>query len=327
MKRTSVAITFFAFFTASKTGKTGLTVTVDVYRKGSGTALVTAGSATALGGGLYYYDLASGSTGNADDYLAIFKTTDTTVDFQHVPSLQANVGLSGTPLPDALPGDTGGLPLHDALVEVGDDAQEAAGTIAEVAAAIPGIATDAAEANTQATSASTNALTAASKATTIEADYMRRSDPLASLSSQAKSDVWSNPQRTLTDNQVYTAPVMQFRSRTLVRGDSYGDGGRSFAVSREAGAEWPDDLSDGWTWTFTARRDIRNNAAGSDSFTGTATVTTATGDGRALSVALSAAVTAAAAVGLYRYDVEGTKDGVHWTVELGTLNVVQDATT
>jgi hypothetical protein len=58
----------------------------------------------------------------------------------------------------------------------------------------------------------------------------------------------------------------------MVRGDTYGDGARAFDVIRQAGAEWPTDLSDGWTWTFTARRDIRNNAAGSDSFTGTVSI-------------------------------------------------------
>ena len=74
---------FYAFFTASKTGKTGLTVTVDV-RNSAGTLVVTDGSASAIGGGLYGYTHTSAT---ADDYTAVFKTADSTVDAQHVPSL------------------------------------------------------------------------------------------------------------------------------------------------------------------------------------------------------------------------------------------------
>jgi hypothetical protein len=78
------AIKFAAFFSASKAGKTGLTVTVDVYR--DGTSLVTGASATEIGGGLYSYTLVSGSVTTAGNHIAIFKTSDTTVDAQHVPS-------------------------------------------------------------------------------------------------------------------------------------------------------------------------------------------------------------------------------------------------
>lgn len=85
IETTSQAVTFYAFFTAAKQGKTGLTVTADVYR--GTTAVVTAAAATAVGGGLYRYTLASGSTGTAEAYAAVFKTADTTVDAQHVPSL------------------------------------------------------------------------------------------------------------------------------------------------------------------------------------------------------------------------------------------------
>lgn len=76
---------FYGYFTATKQGKTGLTVTIDVRR--NGTLVVTGGSATEEGGGFYYYDLASGSN-NADGYYtAVFKTADSSVDFQHVPAL------------------------------------------------------------------------------------------------------------------------------------------------------------------------------------------------------------------------------------------------
>jgi hypothetical protein len=86
LEHTGVALTFLAFFVAAKTGKTGLSPTVDVF-KSDGTQIVTAGSATAVGGGLYRYTLASGSNDAEELYTCIFKTTDATVDQQHLPAL------------------------------------------------------------------------------------------------------------------------------------------------------------------------------------------------------------------------------------------------
>jgi hypothetical protein len=85
LEQVSTSVKFLAFFTATKTGKTGLTVTVDIYNP-SGTQIVTAGSATALGGGLYSYTLSTDNS-TEGEYAAIFKTTDATVDAQHIPSL------------------------------------------------------------------------------------------------------------------------------------------------------------------------------------------------------------------------------------------------
>jgi hypothetical protein len=85
LEQVSTSVKFLAFFTASKQGKTGLTVTVDIYNP-SGTQIVTAGSATALGGGLYSYTLSTDNSSEGE-YAAIFKTTDSTVDAQHIPSL------------------------------------------------------------------------------------------------------------------------------------------------------------------------------------------------------------------------------------------------
>jgi hypothetical protein len=85
LEQVSTSVKFLAFYTASKQGKTGLTVTVDIYNP-SGTQIVTAGSATALGGGLYSYTLSSDNS-TEGEYAAIFKTTDATVDSQHIPSL------------------------------------------------------------------------------------------------------------------------------------------------------------------------------------------------------------------------------------------------
>ena len=85
IEQVSTSVKFLAFFTASKTGKTGLTVTIDIYDP-SGTQIVTGGSATAIGGGLYAYTLSSDNSAEGE-YAAIFKTTDSTVDAQHIPSL------------------------------------------------------------------------------------------------------------------------------------------------------------------------------------------------------------------------------------------------
>jgi hypothetical protein len=85
IEQVSNPVKFVAFFTANKTGATGLTVTADVYSP-SGTQIVTAASATAIGGGLYGYTLSTNNSSEGE-YAAIFKTTDSTVDAQHIPSL------------------------------------------------------------------------------------------------------------------------------------------------------------------------------------------------------------------------------------------------
>ncbi|MDZ4771075.1 MAG: hypothetical protein SGJ24_18290 [Chloroflexota bacterium] len=82
LQQTGQAIEVAVPFIASKVGKTGLTVTVDVYR--GTTSLLTAQSATEVGGGIYNYTLASGNTGTAGTYYFVFKTADTTVDRQHI---------------------------------------------------------------------------------------------------------------------------------------------------------------------------------------------------------------------------------------------------
>jgi hypothetical protein len=84
-------ITFEAFYVASKTGKTSLTPSVDVYDP-AGTKIVSAASAIETGGGLYRYTLSNPTLQGG--YKAVFHTTDTTVDQQDVPSLW-EVGVGG----------------------------------------------------------------------------------------------------------------------------------------------------------------------------------------------------------------------------------------
>lgn len=80
------ALTFYGMFTELKVGKTGLTVTVDVYEGTTATPIVSGGNATELAGGLYYYTLSSGSNDANGMYIAVFKTATTTVDLRHVPA-------------------------------------------------------------------------------------------------------------------------------------------------------------------------------------------------------------------------------------------------
>ena len=103
LENTGVALTFYAFYVASKQGVTLLTVTVDVWRvntSASPTQVVTAGSATAVGGGLYLYQLASASVTVEGEYVAIFKTTSSTPDQQHIPAIWV-VSKAGTEYLDA----------------------------------------------------------------------------------------------------------------------------------------------------------------------------------------------------------------------------------
>ena len=103
LEQTGVALTFYAFYVASKQGVTGLTVTVDVWRintSASPTQVVTAGSATAVGGGLYLYQLASAAVTVEGEYVAIFKTASTTPDQQHIPAIWV-VSKAGTEYLDA----------------------------------------------------------------------------------------------------------------------------------------------------------------------------------------------------------------------------------
>jgi len=80
------ALVFYSFYTALGSGKTGLTdVTLDVYK--NGTISVTAGTAAEVGDGVYKYSLAAGTVNAEGEYIAIFKTADTSVDQKHIPAM------------------------------------------------------------------------------------------------------------------------------------------------------------------------------------------------------------------------------------------------
>lgn len=103
IEQVGVGVAFYAHFVASKTSKTGLTVTVDVWRiteAGVATEVVSGGSATEIGDGLYRYGLSAVSVSDAGEYIAVFKTSDSTVDAQHIPALWT-VGHAGIEYLDA----------------------------------------------------------------------------------------------------------------------------------------------------------------------------------------------------------------------------------
>lgn len=91
LEQLSNNLDFFSFYVASKQAVTGLTVTVDVWKHLTSTntssQIVTAGSATEVGGGLYRYQLSSASVTGEGEYICIFKTTSTVPDQQHIPSI------------------------------------------------------------------------------------------------------------------------------------------------------------------------------------------------------------------------------------------------
>jgi hypothetical protein len=80
-----VALPFSAHYIESKVGKTGLVVTVDVYR--NGVEIVTGAAATEAGDGLYTYTLPSGDNNAEGVYVAVFKTATSTVDQREIPAL------------------------------------------------------------------------------------------------------------------------------------------------------------------------------------------------------------------------------------------------
>lgn len=75
---------FYALFTSNKVGKPGITVTIDVYKSADDSLVVNNAAANEIAGGLYSYIY---QTSNRDDYIAVFKTADTTVDQQNIPAM------------------------------------------------------------------------------------------------------------------------------------------------------------------------------------------------------------------------------------------------
>jgi len=126
-----------SYFTASGLGATGLTVTVDVHRLSDNTEVVTAGVATEIGDGGYFYSF----TGQVDNYFYVFKTVDANVDQLQIAGFTAlqlmNIDAvledTGTTIPGLLGSlggslsltytvnDSVGDPIEGALVKIYSD--------------------------------------------------------------------------------------------------------------------------------------------------------------------------------------------------------------
>ena len=80
-------LSFYSFFVSDKVGKTGIVVSVDIYR--SGTKILSDQSTLECGGGLYKYVLSSTNVNIEGEYIAVFKSVDATVDIRHIPTIWA----------------------------------------------------------------------------------------------------------------------------------------------------------------------------------------------------------------------------------------------
>ena len=84
------ASTVVVTFLANKVGKTGLTVTVDVYEVVSDiswTKIVTDDTASEIASGFYAYTIAPGLVDAKALYIVLFKTTDVTVTLKQIPTM------------------------------------------------------------------------------------------------------------------------------------------------------------------------------------------------------------------------------------------------
>lgn len=119
------ALAFYGFYTSGKIGKTGLAPTVDVYRIGTNGAsvqVVTAGASTEIGtSGLYRYGLPSALNTVEGEYLAMFRTSDPTVDARDIAAVWA-VGKAGLEDLDAA------ISTRATPVDVGNAVTTAVGT-------------------------------------------------------------------------------------------------------------------------------------------------------------------------------------------------------
>lgn len=169
-----------AFFVATKQGKTGLTVTVDVYR--DWTKIVTAGSASAIGDGIYTYTLSAGSVTVEGVYLFLFKTADTSVDQQHLIASYL-VGSAGIENLDT--------------------------TVSSRLAA------------SAYTGAPTASATAAQVRTELATELARIDTTISSRGTLTANQVWTNASRTLTMTSAEIAVAIAATGLTATRGDDW----------------------------------------------------------------------------------------------------------
>jgi len=122
IEQVSNSLMFLAHFTVSSVAGTGLTITCTIYKASDGSTVVSAQAATEIGGGLYKYELASGSVGTADEYVAVFNEAAATADQQDIPALWV-VGRAGVENLDAAASSlatAAALATHDGKLDTVD---------------------------------------------------------------------------------------------------------------------------------------------------------------------------------------------------------------
>ena len=309
-EQVSNAVVFYAHYVASKTGKTGLTPTVDVYRNGS--SIVTAANATEVGGGLYSYSLASGSVNAEGEYVAIFKTSDSSVDQQWLPALWI-VGRAGVEDLDAtissrstyaggavasVTGNVGGNVTGSvASVTSGvtvttnnDKSGYSLMTTPPTAAAIADAVWDEATADHQTAGTTGKALSTAGSA----ADPLTNTVPGSYASGTAGAALGRIGSGQITTTSI----VAQSGNVTTVAGDDYNaTDGRAIDWT-DSSASWPDLTGASILVTVKSGSTTLMAKAGS--------VVTPTGASKQVRVQPTAADTRAIGVGTYDFDVQAT---------------------
>jgi|GEM_PF-2232878 hypothetical protein len=201
IQQLSQGVVFVFHYTAGGLGKTGLSPLVDVFRP-DGTKVVSDGAATEIGDGLYQYPYSGAGTTTAGNYYAVAKTSDTSVDQRHLPSLWV-VGASWVERLDT--------------------------PLSTLATAISGVAAAAA---TAVWAAATRTLTAISDSTGVTTLLDRLTSGRA-----ANLDNLENLDAAVSD---LPAAVWQNGSRTLTAGGG-GGGGGSAAPLINVGANYPNE--------------------------------------------------------------------------------------
>jgi hypothetical protein len=76
-------LAFYAFYSESGIGVTGLSVTINIYK--NGVLTITDGEATEVGDGLYKYVLGAANVDATGEYVGVFKTDSDLVTQKHLP--------------------------------------------------------------------------------------------------------------------------------------------------------------------------------------------------------------------------------------------------
>ena len=303
-------------------GETGLTVTIDVYRTliadGTTSQVVTGGSCTETGGGIYRYRYASADL-SLYHYVANMMTASADVAQKHVAAL-------GLVVPDALVGSRLAPAVAGRTLAVAATGEASANVtywagVAATAGAIPA------------------AVAGATGGVAIVGSEMGLADSAitsAKLESDAVAEIWSYTTRTLTQSSTSTTDSTAAGSISRRRGDSW-------LISLTLGAIT--GYTALWFTVKAATSDpdtaaifqIKKNASGSGD--GLLYVNGATASSAALgSITVSDATTGAVIIALdetitddltpasYVYDCQALISGSVSTPDSGTFTVTADVT-